>query len=89
MQIDISSVTFRQNEADAVVSFRAKGSNDPASGMQMAYKLELKGNRWVVKGRQDAGGSPHGGGAAMPGAQMPIPPGHPPMSPKASPGTAK
>ena len=75
MQIDITSLQFRENEADAVVSFRAKGSKDPAAGMQMRYTLERKGNLWVVKGRSGSGGAgPHGEGMAMPG----MPPGHPP-----------
>ncbi len=83
MQIDISSVTFRENEADAVVSFKPKGSTDASAGMQMNYTLERKGNEWVVKGK--AGSSSHGAGSAMPGAgsAMPgagaeMPAGHPP-----------
>jgi hypothetical protein len=88
MQVDVTSVSFRQDEADAVVSFRPKGSG--GSGMQMRYTLERKGNQWVVKGkgRAQTGQAPHGmgqmpGGAGqMPGA-MPqgseLPPGHPPV----------
>lgn len=85
MQVDVSSVTFRDNEADAVVAVRPKGSNDPASGMTMRYTLERKGADWVVKPR--SGASPHAG--AMP-SEMPqgmppaggageakMPPGHP------------
>lgn len=74
MQVDVTSVSFRQNEADVVVSFRPKGG-EASAGMQMRYTLERKGNRWVVKGR--------GAGAH---AQMPVPStgqmpaGHPPMS---------
>ncbi len=94
MQIDVTSVSFRQNEADATVSFRPKGSG-AGSGMQMRYTLERQGNRWVVKGRGQsaAGAAPHGGNPGqMPGApggmQQPgsgpmggaLPPGHPPMS---------
>ena len=73
MEVDIAAVAFRQNEADATVSFRPKGS-DPAAGMSMKYTLTRQGNRWVVKGRADAGASPHGAGM-MPGG---MPPGHPP-----------
>lgn len=76
MQVDVTSVSFRQNEADAVVAFRPKGGADSA-GMQMRYTLERKGDRWVVKKsagahtqRQPAGGT---------GGQMQMPPGHPPM----------
>jgi hypothetical protein len=74
MQVDVVSVSFRQNEADAVVSFQPKGSPGPSAGMQMQYTLEKKGGRWVVKVKRESGMSPHGGGA--PGPAMP--PGHPP-----------
>jgi hypothetical protein len=94
MQIDVASVNFRENEADAVVSFRPKGNNDPAAGMQMSYTLERKGDQWVVKGRAGSKGSsnPHGEGQAMPGgtgmgAQMP--PAHPPMTEGAPSGSKK
>lgn len=96
MQIDIASVNFRENEADAVVSFRPKGSTDPASGMQMAYTLERKGDQWVVKGRGGSKGgmNPHGGdmsGGGMPGGGMSgqMPPTHPPMTEGAPGGTKK
>jgi hypothetical protein len=82
MDIDIVSVSFRKGEADAVVSFRPKGSSE--GGMQMSYALENKGGQWVVKGKRDSGGSPHGEGGAMappPGQGSPgeLPPGHPPV----------
>jgi hypothetical protein len=51
--------------------------------MQMQYTLERKGDRWVVKGRRDSGGLPHGG---TPGA---MPPGHPPTGASAPPGSGK
>ncbi|MEN6533533.1 MAG: hypothetical protein ABFD89_07715 [Bryobacteraceae bacterium] len=76
MQIDVASVSFRKDEADATVLFRAKGGGGSQS-MTMNYTLERKGNRWVVKGRSESG-MPHGamGGGAQ-GQQMP--PGHPAM----------
>lgn len=93
MQVDVTSVSFRQDEADATVSFRPKGA--PEGGMQMRYTLERKGNRWVVKGRGrgQAGQAPHGAGQMPPvgagAGQAPaargtpqgseLPPGHPPM----------
>jgi hypothetical protein len=89
MQVDVTSVVFRDDEADATVSFRPKGSTAPGSGMQMNYTLERKGNHWVVKSRSDAGGSPHGAGA-MPGAGGGgLPPGHPPVGETPSPGKTK
>ncbi len=68
MQVDVTSVSFRQDEADATVSFRPKGA--AGGGMQMRYTLERQGSRWVVKGKghSGAGQSPHG---QMPGGGMP------------------
>jgi hypothetical protein len=78
MDVDVTSIDFKGNEADATVSFRAKGA-DPASGLQMRYTLEQKAGKWVVKDKAQAGGSPHG--AAMnPGAGQ-LPPGHVPLNP--------
>jgi len=77
MQVDITSVSFREDEADATVSFRPKGA--AGGGMEMRYTLERQGSRWVVKGkgRAGAGQSPHGQmGAGMP-SQEGLPPGHP------------
>jgi hypothetical protein len=93
MQVDVTSISFRQNEADVTVSFRPKGG-DASSGMRMQYTLERKGNRLAVKGR---GAGPHGQmPAAMPGGQMPsampggqMPAGHPPIAPGARPETGK
>lgn len=89
MQVDVTSVSFRENEADASVSFRPKGAAGD-SGMTMQYTLERKGNRWVVKGRgqSQAGHAPHGMGQSL-GPDRPfgsgaqggagLPPGHPPI----------
>jgi hypothetical protein len=67
MNVEVTSVQFNGNQAEATVSFSPKGGN-AAQGMTMHYQLEQKGGRWVVMGRKDAGASPHGG-AAMPPAQ--------------------
>lgn len=83
MDIQVVSAQFRENEADAVVDFRPKGSTDPASGMQMRYTLERKGNRWVVKSKTEAGPGPHGGA----GGQLPS--GHPPVGQTPPPGSEK
>lgn len=85
MLVEVTSVSFRGNEADATVSFRAKGGG-AGQGMSMNYTLERKGNAWVVKSRSEAGGSPHGG-MGSPG-QGQLPSGHPPVggaSPSGSP----
>jgi len=76
MQIEVVSVTFRENEADATVSFRAKGSDASAPGMTMAYTLVRQGGGWAVKGRADGGSDSHGAGMQMPEG---APPDHPPM----------
>ena len=86
MDIEVTNVTFEGEEATADVSFKAKGSTDPEAGMKIQYTLERKANRWVVKGKEDAGGSPHGGGMENPHRAMPLaeggemPAGHPPMA---------
>jgi hypothetical protein len=74
MNVDVTSLVVRQNEADAVVSFTAKGAN-PGQPMSMRYTLERKGDRWVVKDKAEAGASPHG--TAPAGGELP--PGHPPV----------
>ncbi|MGD0014741.1 MAG: hypothetical protein ABSD56_09985 [Bryobacteraceae bacterium] len=100
MQVEVTSVSFRQNEADATVSFRPKGAT-AGMGMTMRYTLERQGNRWVVKGRGRgrSGAAPHGmgqmmpGGAGAPAAGTPagqggsgLPPGHPPIGGQNPPG---
>jgi hypothetical protein len=89
MDVDVTSIDFKGSEADATVSFRAKGA-DPASGLQMRYTLEQKAGKWVVKDKAQAGGSPHGA-AMSPGGEPAsphgnagagqLPPGHPPLVP--------
>lgn len=98
MDIEVTQVTFRDKEADAVVVFKPKGG-DASSGMSMKYSLERQGSLWVVKKKADTG--PHGAAAAnalsgggasapMPSGAMPMPstsgampPGHPPTATKA------
>ena len=84
MDVEVTAVTFRGDEATAAVDFRPKGGG-AGSGMQMNYTLEKKSGKWVVKGKPaDSKGAPHGAGGAMPpqGGAMggsDLPPGHPPM----------
>ena len=87
MDVSVVSVSFRENEADATVHFQAKGSTNPASGIDMKYVLERHGNEWVVKGRSGMGqgANPHGGMGGNPhgGTGMPsLPPGHPAIPPQ-------
>jgi hypothetical protein len=81
MDVNVTSVTFRGEEADATVSFSPKGSKDHSGAMNMNYVLENKGGKWVVKGR--SGSSQHGGDpSAMPKDTPQMPPGHPPTTPE-------
>jgi hypothetical protein len=68
MNVDVTSVTFKGNEADATVAFSPKGGG-AGSGMSLRYALERQGNRWVVKGRAGSGGHGAGGSMPMPGMQ--------------------
>jgi hypothetical protein len=76
MNIAVASLACRENDADAVVSFTAKGAN-PGAPMSRKYELERQGDHWVVKASANAGSSPHGG--ATPAAGEALPPGHPPV----------
>lgn len=87
MQVDVTSVSFRKDEADAVVAFRPKGGAESA-GMQMRYTLERKGGRWVVKKSAGAHAQQQPGGAMGGGMGSRMPPGHPPMG-AAPPSAAK
>jgi hypothetical protein len=84
MDINVTSVKFDGDKADATVSFAAKGSG--AAQMTIQYHLEMKDNKWVVVSRKDAGqhgaaqlpagsapqggtpDNPHGGAMSAPGA---------------------
>ncbi len=87
MDVDVVSIDFKGNEADATVAFKAKGA-DSSSGLQMRYTLEQKSGKWVVKDKAQAGGSPHGAGmqpgsphgGGMPSGGDGLPAGHPPMN---------
>ena len=61
MDVSVTSVAFRQDEATAEVHFQAKGNASPAAGMTIQYVLERKNDQWVVKGRTGAN-SAHGAG---------------------------
>lgn len=68
MDVDVTSVSFEGNKAEAKVGFKAKGATE--SMLNMSYKLERKGDIWEVK--SSSGGA--GGGAQLPA-------GHPPAAP--------
>ena len=85
MNVSITSMVFRQDVADVMVTFSPKGTG-PGQPMSIPYTLEKKGDRWVVRPRAGqsphagAGSNPHGGGMGMPDGGTPggaLPPGHP------------
>lgn len=79
MDVNVDSVSFREKEADAKVSFKPKGA--PASqSITMNYSLERQGDEWRIKSRNMQA---HEQQPGAPG-QTALPPGHP--SPGAAPG---
>lgn len=83
MDVNVDSVDFRENEADAKVSFKPKGG--PVSqSITMNYVLERQGDEWHIKSRdmETHGKQP---AAAAPGASdasgQALPPGHPAVTP--------
>jgi hypothetical protein len=85
MDVNVSSVSFKGETAEAIVEFRPKDGTG-GSGIQMNYILERQGSKWTVRSKSDAGGSPHGGGMT-PGQELP--PGHPPTTGEAPKGEKK
>ena len=75
MDVTMSGVSFRKDEADATVYLQAKGGPAAGGGMQMKYVLERKGNE-VFHGPRSAAlpgtENPHGAGGGPA-----LPPGHP------------
>ncbi|MEP7367772.1 MAG: hypothetical protein ABI972_31310 [Acidobacteriota bacterium] len=84
MQLEVTAVTFRENEADATVSFVPKGAS-ASQGMSMKYTLVREGSVWKVKQKAESTNNPHSGGMSAPPMSPPegsaLPPGHPPMPP--------
>ncbi len=93
MDVNVDSVSFREKEADAKVSFKPKGA--PASqSIVMNYALERQGDEWHIKSRnmqahekQQPGQTalPPGHPAAGAGAGDPLPAGHPSVDPSQKP----
>jgi outer membrane murein-binding lipoprotein Lpp len=80
MDVNVDSVSFRDREASANVSFRPKGG-DPSQAITMTYQLERQGDEWHVKSRDM---QRHEKSTPPPGTQVPgesgsqqLPPGHP------------
>jgi hypothetical protein len=77
MDISVDSVSFREKEADAKVSFRPKGA-DRSQSITMNYSLERQGDEWHIKSRNMEAHEQQSGASS----QTALPPGHP------SPGAA-
>jgi len=73
MDVNVDSVSFREKEADAKVSFKPKGA--PASqSITMTYALERDGDEWRIKSRNMQAHEQQQ--PTAPGRQA-MPPGHP------------
>jgi hypothetical protein len=72
MDVIVSSVSFRDKEADATVTFAPKGGS-AADGMNMKYTMERHDDgQWYIKSRSAAdSGAVHGASGST------LPPGHP------------
>jgi hypothetical protein len=73
LDVDVTKVTFTNDEALATVSFHQKNDPSIGNGMVMNYRLQPKDGHWVVKGRADS----QGRGFQNAPADQNLPPGHP------------
>jgi hypothetical protein len=93
MDVNVDSVSFREKEADAKVSFRPKGA--PVSqSITMNYALERQGDEWHIKSRNMlAHDQQQSGQTALPAGHPPsgtanggpLPAGHPQVDPSQKP----
>jgi hypothetical protein len=95
MQVDVTAVSFEKDHAHATVTITPKSTG--GGGMQLAYDLDRKGDKWVVHGNAMTAGSSHGApdssdptpgapSGAQSGASQ-LPPGHPAVGTKQTTGT--
>jgi hypothetical protein len=73
MDVSVDSVSFRDREADAVVSFAPKGA-PRSQGMSMRYKMQRSGNQWHIASRSSGDIQRHAQGGQSGGE---LPAGHP------------
>jgi hypothetical protein len=66
MDVDVTSVQFDGDKAEATVVFTPKGGK-PSQGMTLHYQMQEKSGRWGVVGTQDSGHAT----SAAPGAPAP------------------
>jgi hypothetical protein len=78
MDVSVDSVSFRDKEADATVTFSLKGGSK-AQGMTMKYVMERRDdNQWYIKSRSSGQVAGAAGDAGASGAAA-LPAGHPGM----------
>ena len=65
--MDVTAVSFEQDHARATVTVTPKIAG--ATGMQLVYNLDRKGDKWVVNGNAQSAGSGHGTQGSPGGAQ--------------------
>jgi hypothetical protein len=70
MTVDVTSVQFAGERAEANVSITAKGGT-AGTGMTPVYILEQKNGKWAVTGRKETGEAPHGAAPAAAGPENP------------------
>ena len=85
MDVNVDSVSFRDREADAVVSFSPKGS-PRSQGMSMRYKMERTGSEWHIASRSSGDIQRHAQGNDSSGGQLPA--GHPALGSSTGTGTS-
>ena len=71
MDVNVTSVEFRQDEATATVHFQAKGNTSPGAGMNMQYVLHRSGEQWVVQAKAGANAAHGANGLPPPSATAP------------------
>ena len=62
MNIEVTDLNLAGDHGEANVSFTTRAAPG-APAMAIPYLLELRGGKWVVTGRKQAGGMPPGGHA--------------------------
>ena len=75
VNVSVTTVTFSSGgkEAHANAMFTAKSGG---GGMELAYVLDRKGDKWVVRPHTEGGDNPHGA-KGLPALPPVLPPNHP------------
>jgi hypothetical protein len=90
LDVNITTLTFDKNTANATVFFHPKNDSKLDGGMTMKYTLTERDGKWVVASVADSQG--HGMPGASPAGSTDLPPGHPALdsrNPSSSPAPAR